>query len=80
MLLQHGDHTADGKMPVGIWTDMDEDDTGLRLKGKLAVNTERGADAYALLKMKPRPALPSRDFVLLMAGNYSRPCDVAQCH
>jgi len=56
MLLQHGDETSDGKMPVGIWTGMDEDERGLRLQGKLA-NTKRGRDVYALLKMVPRPAL-----------------------
>ena len=57
MLLQHGDETASGKTPIGIWLDMSEDDRGLKLKGKLAINTKRGADAYELLKMKPRPAL-----------------------
>jgi HK97 family phage prohead protease len=51
MLSQHDQTT-----PIGIWTDMDEDSRGLKLKGKLAINTRRGADAYALLKMKPRPA------------------------
>jgi Escherichia/Staphylococcus phage prohead protease len=51
MLSQHDQTT-----PIGIWTDMDEDERGLKLKGKLAINTRRGADAYALLKMKPRPA------------------------
>ncbi|MFY9952382.1 HK97 family phage prohead protease [Bradyrhizobium sp.] len=56
MLLQHGGQSADDKMPGGIWTSMDEDDRGLRLQGKLA-NTKRGRNAYALLKMKPRPAL-----------------------
>lgn len=56
MLLQHGDETSDGKMPVGIWTSMEEDSNGLKLVGKLA-NTKRGRDAYELLKMKPRPAL-----------------------
>jgi uncharacterized protein len=43
--------------PIGIWTGMDEDEHGLKLKGKLAINNKRGADIYALLKMKPRPAL-----------------------
>jgi HK97 family phage prohead protease len=57
MLLQHGDQTAQGKTPIGIWTDMEEDERGLKLTGKLAIKTERGANAYALLKMKPRPAL-----------------------
>jgi HK97 family phage prohead protease len=28
MLLQHGDETADGKMPIGIWTKMEEDSNG----------------------------------------------------
>src|SRR5216684_8926891 len=71
MLLQHGDATADGKMPIGIWTSMEEDDRGLRLQGKLAIKNRRGAEAYALLKMTPRPALDglsigyrARDFEL----------------
>jgi len=53
MLSQHG---GSDETPMGIWTGMSEDDHGLNLKGKLAINTRRGADAYALLKMKPRPA------------------------
>jgi HK97 family phage prohead protease len=75
MLLQHGDATAEGKMPVGIWLDMSEDERGLKLKGKLATNTKRGADAYALLKMAPRPALDglsigyrAKDYELHKAG------------
>jgi uncharacterized protein len=78
MLLQHGDSTADGKMPVGIWIRMEEDDRGLRLEGKLA-NTKRGRDTYALLKMKPRPALDGlsigyrcTDYELHKAGNPAR--------
>jgi HK97 family phage prohead protease len=51
MLSQHSE-----ELPIGIWTDMSEDDRGLKLTGKLATNTRRGADAYALLKMTPRPA------------------------
>jgi HK97 family phage prohead protease len=54
MLSQHG---GSDDMPIGIWTGMDEDEHGLKLKGKLAINNKRGADIYALLKMKPRPAL-----------------------
>lgn len=38
-----------------IWR-LNEDNHGLKLQGKLAINTKRGGDAYALLKMKPRPA------------------------
>jgi HK97 family phage prohead protease len=54
MLLQHGDDTVDGRMPIGVWTE--EDSKGLRLQGKLAP-TKMGRDALALLKMKPRAAL-----------------------
>jgi HK97 family phage prohead protease len=75
MLLQHGDDTVDGRMPVGVWTGMDEDDRGLKLTGKLA-NTERGRDAYNLLKMTPRPALDglsigyrAKEFDLHKAGS-----------
>jgi uncharacterized protein len=57
MLSQHGGESVEDQMPIGIWTSMDEDEHGLRLQGKLAIKTERGADVYALLKMKPRPAL-----------------------
>jgi uncharacterized protein len=52
LLSQHDSHT-----PIGIWLDMAEDDHGLKLQGKLAINTKRGRDAYHLLKMTPRPAL-----------------------
>jgi uncharacterized protein len=44
-------------MPVGIWTSMEEDSKGLRLQGKLALNTKRGRDTYELLRMTPRAAL-----------------------
>lgn len=57
MLLEHGGNTAKSSMPIGIWLDMKEDSTGLRLTGKLALRTKRGAEAYALLQMKPRAAL-----------------------
>jgi HK97 family phage prohead protease len=57
MLLNHGDDTAEGRCPIGIWTRMEETEHGLRLEGKLALKNTRGAEAYALLKMRPRPAL-----------------------
>jgi len=61
MLLQHGGGmfggSADDMMPVGIWTDMSEDDVGLKVEGKLALGTRRGAETYALMKMEPRPAI-----------------------
>lgn len=57
MLLQHGNWLGgDDNMPVGIWTSMKEDDKGLVVEGKLA-ETQRGKEAYELLKMKPRPAI-----------------------
>lgn len=57
MLLQHGNWIGgDDNMPVGVWTDMREDDKGLYVEGRLA-ETQRGRDAYTLLKMEPRPAI-----------------------
>jgi HK97 family phage prohead protease len=56
MLMQHGGFGADDMTPVGIWTGLSEDDTGLKVDGKLA-DTARGREAYALLKMQPRPAI-----------------------
>ena len=58
MLSQHGGWgvTSDDMMPIGIWTEMEEDDKGLKVKGKLA-ETQRGLEAYKLLKMTPRPAI-----------------------
>jgi hypothetical protein len=58
MLMQHGGIGlgADDMTPVGIWTEMSEDSIGLRVTGKLA-DTARGREAYALLKMTPRPAI-----------------------
>lgn len=56
MLSQHGGgFLQQDTTPIGIWTEMREDDTGLYVEGKLA-DTERGREAYSLLKMKPRPA------------------------
>ncbi|CAB4142536.1 COG3740 Phage head maturation protease [uncultured Caudovirales phage] len=58
MLMQHGGWGvgADDMTPVGIWTEMEEDAIGLKVTGKLA-DTVRGREAYALLKMTPRPAI-----------------------
>lgn len=46
MLWQH-----DASEPIGIWTEMVEDDKGLLIKGQLALDTVRGKEAHALLKM-----------------------------
>lgn len=58
MLQQHGGWgmSADDMMPIGVWTEMEEDDKGLYLKGTLAPTT-RGMEMYTLLKMQPRPAI-----------------------
>lgn len=45
MLWQH-----DSDDPIGVWTDMSEDAKGLRVKGKLCLDTSCGKEAYALLK------------------------------
>lgn len=37
--------------PIGVYTSMDEDAIGLRVEGKLALKTARGAEAYELMKM-----------------------------
>lgn len=42
-------HNADE--PIGVWTDMVEDDRGLSIRGKLALDTVRGKEAHALVKM-----------------------------
>jgi uncharacterized protein len=57
MLSQHGGYgmTADDMTPIGIWTELSEDGVGLRVEGVLA-DTQRGRDAYTLLKTQPRPA------------------------
>lgn len=46
MLWQH-----DAGEPIGIWSEMVEDSKGLRVKGQLALETTRGREAHALLKM-----------------------------
>lgn len=59
MLLQHGGGfcgTAQDMTPVGVWTEMREDEHGLYVEGKLA-DTERGRELYTLMKMEPRPAI-----------------------
>ncbi len=58
MLSQHGGWGIGSQdmTPVGIWTEMREDEHGLWVKGKLA-DTERGRELYALMKMTPRAAI-----------------------
>lgn len=57
MLSQHGSFLGGGdNVPVGVWTEMREDDKGLVVDGKLAP-TPRGQELYTLMKMQPRPAI-----------------------
>ncbi len=58
MLLQHGawEMSAEDMTPIGVWTDLAEDGTGLKVTGKLA-DTHRGKEIYTLMKMQPRPAI-----------------------
>lgn len=46
MLWQH-----DSSVPIGVWTEMVEDEKGLRIKGRLALDTVKGKEAHALMKM-----------------------------
>lgn len=58
MLSQHGGLAvgADDMTPVGVWTEIREDDHGLYVEGQLA-DTVRGKELYTLMKMSPRPAI-----------------------
>jgi len=46
MLWQH-----DPSEPIGVWTDMVEDEKGLKITGQLALDTVRGKEAHSLLKL-----------------------------
>lgn len=58
MLSQHGGWgmSADDLTPVGVWTELAEDDKGLKIEGRFA-DTPRGRELYTLAKMEPRPAI-----------------------
>lgn len=58
MLSQHGGAglTAEDMTPVGVWAELEEDTTGLKVKGILA-DTPRGQELHKLMKMSPRPAI-----------------------
>lgn len=45
MLWQH-----DATKPVGVWTSLAEDERGLKVVGRLTLDSTGGRDAYALLK------------------------------
>ena len=42
----------DPTQPIGLWIAMAEDESGLVVQGRLALGTQKGAEAYELLKMK----------------------------
>lgn len=46
MLWQHNPSE-----PIGVWSEMSEDSRGLKIKGKIAMDTVRGKEAHSLLKM-----------------------------
>lgn len=56
-LLMHGSDPTNGDIPIGVFTGLHEDSKGLYVQGKLALETQRGAEAYELMKMQPRPAI-----------------------
>jgi uncharacterized protein len=41
----------DTTMPVGVWLGLAEDKAGLAVQGRLALRTQRGTEAYELLKL-----------------------------
>lgn len=45
MLWQHNHD-----QPIGVWDHVEEDVVGLRLRGKILINTQHGRDAYELAK------------------------------
>lgn len=47
MLWQH--RSAE---PMGVYTSMEEDSVGLKVSGQIAMKTQRGAEAYELMKLK----------------------------
>lgn len=42
----------DPTQPIGLWLSLQEDQNGLAVRGKLALRTQKGAEAYELLKLK----------------------------
>ncbi|MCR9130708.1 MAG: HK97 family phage prohead protease [Alphaproteobacteria bacterium] len=45
LLWQH-----DARQPIGVWSDLQEREDGLHVRGRLNLDTERGREALALLK------------------------------
>jgi hypothetical protein len=41
----------DPTLPIGLWVSVSEDASGLAVEGRLALRTQKGAEAYELLKL-----------------------------
>jgi HK97 family phage prohead protease len=41
----------DPTQPIGLWLSVKEDSNGLRVEGRLALRTQKGGEAYELLRM-----------------------------
>ena len=41
----------DPSQPIGLWLGLSEDGNGLKVTGRLALRTQKGAEAYELLKL-----------------------------
>lgn len=52
MLFQHGGWMRDlDVLPIGVWTEMDEDENGLKVRGRLInLDTERGKSIYGAMR------------------------------
>lgn len=37
-------------LPIGVWTDLREDETGLKVKGRLDIQSEQGGQMFRILK------------------------------
>jgi HK97 family phage prohead protease len=42
----------DPTQPIGLWLSLREDNSGLAVEGRLALRTQKGAEAYELLRLK----------------------------
>lgn len=51
MYLEHGPFTGGDNLPAGVWLELEEDERGLKGRGKLsALNTDYGRRVHALLR------------------------------
>jgi len=70
MLLQHG---RSDNTPIGIWTDLEEDEKGLKVTGKIAMDVQRGKETHSLMKMQALRGLSiGYDFFRDAKGNIKK--------